>query len=210
MRPPYLRAVQWLVMLAWMAAIALWPRPGHAQAAHAGYTDVRFEMAGDAVRMTGNIRFTLSEAVQDTLAKGVPVYFQFETHVQQSRWYWLDKSMQKRTRYIKLAYQPLTRKWRVNMGPEPLNRGGTGVSLNQTFDSLQAALGVIQRISSWEVLQKSDWSADGSFTLDVRFRLDAAQLQLPLQIGNTASSDWNIDLRRQFRLGPQDIKASGG
>ena len=134
---------------AWVLAglfllLALWllvfPSPAHAETA--AITDVRFELTDDAVRMTGNVKFTLSESVKDTLDKGVPVYFMFETNTLRYRWYWSDKEVSSYKRYIRLMYLPLTRKWRVNVSTEPFNRGGvaTGVVLNQHYDSLQGAL----------------------------------------------------------------------
>ena len=47
-----------------LMALSLWGTLGFtqsAQAASAAFSDVRFEMAGDAVRMTGNIRFRRNE-----------------------------------------------------------------------------------------------------------------------------------------------------
>ena len=41
--------------------------------------------------MSGNIHFTLSARLQETLDRGVPVYFLFETQTTRSRWYWTGK-----------------------------------------------------------------------------------------------------------------------
>ena len=191
-------------------APSLWGTLGFtqsAQAASAAFSDVRFEMAGDAVRMTGNIRFTLSEPVQQTLLKGVPVYFVFETDTTVNRWYWTDRSLYSHRRYMRLAYLPLLRKWRVNASNEPFSRGSTGVVLNQNFDSLASALSVIQRISNWQVLDKEDWSSDARSTVQARLRLDTSQLQGLLQIG-AGSADWHLDVQRNFRLTQQDLSRS--
>lgn len=192
----------------WLALV--WPGAARAEAAPA-ITDVRFELTSDAVRMTGNVRFSLSDAVQQTLDKGVPVYFVFETSTLRDRWYWSNKEVSSYKRYIRLMYLPLTRKWRVNVGNEPFNRGGvTGVVLNQHYDSLSAALASIQRISNWKVLDRDEWSNDSSFSVDVSFKLDVTQLQRPLQIGASGQSDWALSARRSFRLTPQELGKSGG
>lgn len=195
----------WLLMLGMLAALLAMPALVQAQSSAPAFSDVRFELTDDVVRMTGNIRFTLSDTVQETLNKGVPVYFVFETDTVRIRWYWADQSVYRRSRYMRLAYLPLTRKWRVNASSEPLNRSANGVLLNQNFDSLQAALAVIQRISNWQVLEKGDWSSDAQYAVETRFRLDVSQLQRPLQIGTTGQSDWNLDAQRKFRLVQQDL-----
>lgn len=181
-----------------------------AWAASASIQNVRFELTQDAVRMTGNVRFSLSEGVQDILSKGVPLYFVFSTNTVQERWYWSNKPVHRRQRYMRLAYQPLTRKWRVNFSTQPFNRSGvTGVAVNQNYDTLQQALGVIQRISNWEVLSSADWDKDAGFAVDVAFQLDVSQLQRPLQIGASSQADWNIEARRSFRLNQQVLVTPG-
>ena len=188
----------------------------HAQSAHAqgssnAITDIRFDSSEDAVRMSGNVRFALSESLHGTLEKGVPVYFLFETSTSRSRWYWADKVVYSRKRHIRLMYQPLTRRWRVNVSSEPFSRGLIGVVLNQNYDSLDAALSSIQRISAWQVLDAPDWSGEGSYTVLARFRIDLSQLQRPLQLGTVGQSDWKLDIERSFRLTQQDLgKPFGG
>ena len=182
-----------------------------AWAASASIQNVRFELTQDAVRMTGNVRFALSDGVQEILSKGVPLYFVFSTNTVQERWYWSNRQVHKRQRYMRLAYQPLTRKWRVNFSTEPFNRSGvTGVVVNQNYDTLQQALNVIQRISNWEVLPSADWDKDAGFAVDVSFQLDISQLQRPLQIGTSSQADWNIEARRSFRLNQQELVTPGG
>ena len=186
-------------------------RNAYAQASTNTITDVRFEGIDDAVRMSGNVRFTLSDSLHGTLDKGVPVYFLFETSTSRSRWYWADKVIHSSKRHIRLMYQPLTRRWRVNVSSEPFSRGLVGVVLNQNYDSLDAALSSIQRISTWQVLDAPDWSGDGSYTVRARFRLDLSQLQRPLQLGTVGQSERKLDIERSFRLTQQDLgKAFAG
>ena len=206
----WLRA--WLAGLGLLLALWMLLVPTVARADNASITDVRFELTDDAIRMTGNVKFNLSESVKDTLDKGVPVYFMFETSTLRYRWYWSDKEVSSYKRYIRLMYLPLTRKWRVNVSTEPFNRSGvaTGVVLNQHYDSLQGALATIQRISSWKVLDREDWSNDSSYSVDVSFKLDVTQLQRPLQIGATGQSDWALSAQRSYRLTPQILGKPAG
>ncbi len=196
-----------LVLVLWLALLAFLVQPARAEQAPS-ITDVRFELTDDAIRMTGNLRFELSTAVQDTLSKGVPVFFVFETSTLRERWYWSDKSVLHSKRYVRLMYLPLLRKWRVNTSNEPFEGGvSKGVLLNQHYDTLTAALGAIQRISSWKVLDRDDWNNGSSYAVEVKFRLDASQLQRTLQFG-PGQSDWDLSVQRIFKLTSHELGKS--
>lgn len=168
-------------------------------------TDVRFDLGEDGVRMSGNIRFTVSTRLQETLERGVPVYFLFETQTTRSRWYWAGKVVNSNKRYVRLLYQPLTRRWRVNVSSEPIHRGSVGVLLSQNFDSLESALSAVRRISSWQVLTAEQWSADNNYTVRVRLRLDISQLGQTFQGGPAWQSDWGLDVERDFALNASSL-----
>ena len=179
--------------------------PIAAQVRAPAITDVRFDAGEDGIRMSGNIRFTLSDKVRETLERGVPVYFLFETQTTRSRWYWSGKAVHANKRYIRLLYQPLTRRWRINVSGEPFNRSSVGVVLNQNFDSLDAALGMVRRISSWQVLDAGEWSADNSYVVRARLRLDVSQLGQPFQMGTVGQAGWSLDVERAFQITAQDL-----
>ncbi|MDO4769379.1 MAG: DUF4390 domain-containing protein [Brachymonas sp.] len=168
-------------------------------------TDVRFDLGEDGVRMSGNIRFTVSTHLQETLERGVPVYFLFETQTTRSRWYWAGKVVNSNKRYVRLLYQPLTRRWRVNVSSEPIHRGSVGVLLSQNFDSLESALSAVRRISSWQVLTAEQWSADHNYTVRVRLRLDISQLGQTFQGGPAWQSEWGLDVERDFSLNASSL-----
>lgn len=169
------------------------------------FSAVRFDASDDGVRMSGSMHFDLSEPVRDTLQKGVAVYFVFETQTTRKRWYWSAETLLLDKRYMRLIYQPLTRRWRLNMSTQPLNRGVTGILLNQNFNSLEEALTVMRRISSWQVLKTQDWNANDSYTVQVQFKLDVSQLRRPMQIGTAGQSGWNLALRQRFILDAQHV-----
>ena len=73
--------------------------PIAAQVRAPAITDVRFDAEEDGIRMSGNIRFTLSDKVRETLERGVPVYFLFETQTTRSRWYWSGKAVHANKRH---------------------------------------------------------------------------------------------------------------
>ncbi|MDO4794732.1 MAG: DUF4390 domain-containing protein [Brachymonas sp.] len=193
--------------LALLCALAL--RPAVAQTrlkqGAPAITDVRFDLGEDGVRMSGNIRFEVSPRLQETLERGVPVYFLFETQTTRSRWYWTGKVVNGNKRYVRLLYQPLTRRWRVNVSSEPIHRGSVGVLLSQNFDSLESALSAVRRISGWQVLTAEQWSAEHNYTVRARLRLDISQLGQTFQGGPAWQSDWGLDVERDFALNASSL-----
>ena len=93
---------------------------------------------------------------------------------------------------MRLAYQPLTRRWRLTVTSGAIKGGNLGLSLNQNFDSLPQALAIAKRISRWKIADASEIDSDQRYIVSFRFRLDVSQLPRPLQIGTLGQSDWDI------------------
>jgi hypothetical protein len=101
---------------------------------------------------------------------------------------------------VRLFYQPLTRRWRVSISPQPFNVSGLGMSLGQSYDTAEEAMGVVRRLVQWRIANASDFNPDAKQTLSINFRLDLKQLPRPLQIGATVQNDWNIAFSKTQRL----------
>ena len=172
----------------------------HAQNAGAEVSQLRLEMDGDGVFLTAGVKFELSAIVEDALLKGIPMFFVAEAEVFRDRWYWYDKRVAGVARHMRLAYQPLTRRWRLNVSADVITNAGLGVTLNQHFESLPDALAAVQRISRWKIAEASEIEADTRYNVDFRFRLDVSQLPRPFQIGAVGQADWNISASRNQRL----------
>jgi hypothetical protein len=99
---------------------------------------------------------------------------------------------------MRLAYQPLTRRWRLQVSPSPI--GQSGLVLGQTFDTREEALAAIQRVSRWRIAEPGELDPEATHYVDFRFRLDVSQLPRPFQIGAVGQSDWNILAVRTQRL----------
>ena len=158
------------------------------------------ERADGALVLHATLKLELGPAVEEALTKGVPVYFVAEAEVLRDRWYWYDRKIASVTRYYRLVYQPLTRRWRLNVSNEPLSASGLGGSISQSFDSLSEALGMIRRQSGWRLADLSEFDADARHNLNYRFRLDVAQLPRPFQIAAGSQADWNLSLSRNQRI----------
>jgi hypothetical protein len=163
-------------------------------------TDQVIERGEDGVYLSATLDFALSPGLEDALSRGMPLTFVLQAEVMRERWYWYDKNVSGVQRYFRLAYQPLSRRWRLHVSAAPLQSIGLGVTLGSSYDSLPDALAALQKINRWKVADTLVLQKDVKQRLDLRFRLDLSQLPQALQFGNQASSDWNINFDQSFRL----------
>ncbi|HSV50728.1 MAG TPA: DUF4390 domain-containing protein [Burkholderiaceae bacterium] len=178
----------------------VFPLPSRAEATTPEVTEMRLERSEEGVFLSANVRFELPPLVEDALLKGIPMFFVAEAELYRDRWYWYDKKLADTARHMRLAYQPLTRRWRLNVSPTPIGNAGLGVTLTQNFDSLTDALAAIQRFSRWKIAPAWAVEADSKHNVDFRFRLDVSQLPRPFQIGAVGQSDWSLSAIKNQRL----------
>ena len=198
----------WLAFILTLAGV-LYPARAQAQvpANPVEIALLRVERADDGLFLTAQIKLELPSIVEDALHKGIAMFFVAEAELLRDRWYWYDRKVAVAAKYIRLAYQPLTRRWRLNMSPEPIGNVGLGVSFSQNFDSLQDALDAVQRISRWKIAEAGVLETDARHNIEFRFRLDVSQLPRPFQIGMVGGqSEWNLVASRNFRLNPDGAK----
>jgi len=160
---------------------------------------LRLERQEQGLLLHALLKLELGAAVEDALAKGVAVHFVAEAELVRERWYWYDRKVARQERYMRLSYQPLTRRWRLLVSSQPIGNTGLGVSLGQSFDSASEALSALGRLHRWKVAELSQLE-DGKYRMDFSFRLDLNQLPRPLQLGILGDSDWNIGVSRSIKL----------
>jgi hypothetical protein len=169
---------QWLAV--WLlAALALW-LPQQARADQIEFSEFDVVRNDEGVVLNFALRFELPRGVEDALTKGVPLYFVAEAEVFRDRWYWRDKKVNKAARIWRVAYQPLTRKYRVTFG-----------GLNQNFDSLADALASVRRVNGWKIAESSQID-DGRHYVEFSYRLDTTLLPRPMQIGIGGQPEWTL------------------
>lgn len=154
---------------------------------------LRVERLDDDIVLSAQMQFDLPSSVEEVLAKGVPIAFTAEAEVYRERWYWFDKRLAYAQRTYRLAFQPLSRRWRVTVAG-PVADSGAALSLNQNFESLTESLGYIKRIARWRIADASALDPTVRYRTEFRYRLDVSQLALPMQIGTLGQSDWNVTL----------------
>ena len=182
-------------------------------ASAAELSQLKVERTDDGVYLSALVEFDLTPVVEDALIKGIPMFFVVEADIYQNRWYWTDRRVASATRTIRLAFQPLTRRWRVNIATGLINNSaGLRATLNQNYDTLPEALSAVQRLSRWRIADNAEVEPDVVHKLEFSFRLDLSQLPRPFQIGVAGQRDWNIAVHASGRLqmaAPQGISQTG-
>ncbi len=178
-----------------LLALAL---PAFAQPVTTDVSQLRLERTEEGVLLSASVKFELPTVIDDALAKGIPMFFVAEAALLRDRWYWYDKQIAYTARHMRLSYQPLTRRWRLTVSPNPI--GNSGLALGQTFETREEAMAAVQHISHWKIAEAGDVDPDARYNVDFRFRLDVSQLPRPFQIGAVGHADWNINVLRNLRL----------
>jgi hypothetical protein len=199
----HLSARRLLERFAWSCAVALWllfagGGAAQAQGPAAEVTQLQVERTEDGVLLSAAVRFELPSAVEDALMKGIPMFFVAEASLYRDRWYWYDKRVASAARHMRLSFQPLTRRWRLQVSPAPI--GNSGLVLGQNFDSREEALAAVQRVSRWRIAEPGVVDGQVPHWVEFRLRLDISQLPRPFQIGAVGQSEWNISASRAQRL----------
>jgi Domain of unknown function (DUF4390) len=189
------RAGRWLLGAWLLVCVPVW-----AQSTSAELTEFKVERQDSSLLLNAQFKLELGPAVEDALVKGLAVHFVAEAEVMRDRWYWYDKKLGTASRYYRLAFQPLTRRWRLNVASEPIAYSGVTSSLSQSFETLQDALNVVRRQTGWKVADMADVDADARQYVVYRFRLDVSQLPRPFQIAAGNQVDWRLDIARSLRL----------
>jgi hypothetical protein len=168
-----------LLLLLGAAALLMPAQPVHAEgilvrgAALAG--------AEEGYYLEADFEITLNATLEDALNKGVPLYFLLEFEVIRPRWYWLDDKVVNSQQQYRLAYNALTRQYRLGIG-----------AFYQNFSDLNEALSFLSRVRRRQVLELGMLSRGSVYSAAVRMRLDVSQLPKPFQLNALASRDWNL------------------
>ena len=207
-RPDSLLATARTWLRGWLAAcfvlatgtICLSPLTASAAEPSVELQNLKVEQSEGAVYASMQWNFQLPSPLEDALFKGVALYFVAEIEVTRERWYFYDKKLLSAQRHMRLSFLPLTRRWRVNVASQPFSSAGLGMSLGQSYDTLDDALRSIRRIAQWNIGNASDLEPEAKQNIANNFKLDLTQLPRPMQIGAAGQSDWNIAWNKTQRL----------
>lgn len=189
----------WFLPLSMLLASLLVASSARAQNSNAYISAMQLSRSETELFLNAQIAFEMSPIVQDALTKGVPLIFTAEAEITRDRWYWYDKTITIASRVMRLSYQPLTRRWRVNVGTG-------GVSLPQYFESLNDALASIKRFNRWRVADLAEIDPTTVHTIQFKFKLDLSELPRPFQIGLIGNNEWLIETNKSMRFVAESIK----
>jgi hypothetical protein len=154
-----------------------------------GIVTLEARRGDDGLLLNFVVQVELTRSVEDALLKGVPLHFTAQALLMRERWYWTDRRINTATRNWRLAYQPLTRRFRVSQG-----------GLAQSFDQLGEALAAVSRAAAWRVAEAAQLDDDARHYLEFAWRLDTSQLPRPMQIGIGGQADWSLGYGRTLRI----------
>lgn len=180
----------WAWYRAWWLAWAL-ASLAHSAVAGVSVDSYRVIRTDESIEAHARLGVQLSDGVESALSKGVPLYFVWQADVIQERWYWRDKRVATLYRTWRLAYQPLTRRWRLSLSTQAPG-GGQQFLLHQNVAQLDAALATIGRVNAWALVPSAQIDARDDHVVELSFRLDASLLPRPFQIGLGGSQDWSL------------------
>ena len=160
---------------------------------------VAVQRSTEGLFITARLPLEIGPAVEDALFKAVPVYFVYQAEVREPRWYWTDKRIATATRTLRLAYQPLTRRWRLSAAPGLVYGSAQQYALHQNFETLSEAVASLGRLARWRIADGTRLEEGERYSVSFRFRLDLSLLPRPFQIGMATQPDWNIDVVRELR-----------
>lgn len=194
----------WLTRALLMALLAM--GSAWAQTSSVELTELMPVRKDNALLINAQLKLELGPAVEDALIKGLAVHFLVEAEVLRDRWYWTDKKIGAASRYYRLAFQPLTRRWRLNVSSEPISGTGMAGSISQNFETLTEALNVIRRQSAWKIAEAQSLDPDARQRLRYEFKLDVSQLPRPFQIAAGNQADWNLQVVKTLRLSEELVR----
>jgi hypothetical protein len=144
----------------------------------------RLQRSDDGVYLSAHLEFELPPSLEDALNRGMPLSFVVQADVMRERWYWSDKLVNRTERYMRLSFQPLSKRWRVYVSAQPIAKHGFGCESGAKLltawrkpckASSVLPVGALQDASVMDLTTKQ--------RLEFRFKLDLSQLPQPLQFG---------------------------
>ena len=131
--------------------------------------------------LNASFQIELSPGLENTVQKGVVLYFQTDFELTRARWYWFDEKPVVAQRQTRLSYQPLTQQYRIASD-------GFTFSAKTISEALQA----VGTIGGWRVIDNEQLDPNKAYTASLHMALDLSKLPKPFQVNALNNRDWNI------------------
>lgn len=125
--------------------------------------------------------FEPSQAIEDAVRRGIPMYFTIDFELSRTRWYWFDKPLVTAVLGYRVTYSPLTRQFRLSRG-----------ALAQPFETLGEVLATIRTVRNWRVADRRPAGSAEHLLARLRLRLDTSMLPKPFQVDALTNRDWAL------------------
>jgi len=154
-------------------------RPARADAIGVQSAEIRAD--DDDYVLNAEFDLTLNATLEEALHRGVPLYFVLEVEIGRPRWWWFDEKVLTSTTQYRIAWNALTRQYRVSSG-----------LFAQTLYSLDEVQRFLSRVNSRPVARRDELQKGARYEAALRLRLDVAQLPKPFQVDALASREWTL------------------
>jgi hypothetical protein len=164
--------------------LALWLAFAGIATAGAQGIEVRRASLGitdSAYILEADFSITLTHSLEEALNKGVPLYFLVEFELIRPRWYWFNERITASEQEYRLAFNPLTRQYRIGVG-----------RLHQNVGSLAEVVDFLSHIRRREDIPPGALRKGDTYVAGVRMRLDPSQLPKPFQVNALGSREWTL------------------
>jgi hypothetical protein len=196
-------AALWGLRWLWACVVAL--VPCLVWSADTAPEGVVLERTPDGLYLSARLPVHIPADIEEVLLRGVPLHFVWRADVRRSRWYWTDATLASRSRWVRLAYQPLTRRWRVTVTDDGATaEAGSPNALHQNLDTMAEALAAVRRVSRWRIAGPAELGKVANARVEFEYRLEAGLLPRPFQIGLRDAEDWGVAFRQVLPLPPTD------
>lgn len=176
------RVARWFAGLPKVLLAALCLLIGVVQAEEIALREAQLRLANEGLMLQAEFEFDFPPRLAEAVANGVPLYFLVEFEMTRPRWYWIDERAAEKRLQLRLSYHALSRQYVVSNGP-----------LEQQFESLDEALGVLRRIRNWVVGERIALVSEARYEAAVRMRLDTSLLPKPIQLSALTSNEWRFE-----------------
>ncbi len=199
---PVHRLSRWAIAVVLWLAAGCWLGDARAQEAAQESPSASVERTQEGLLLTARVPAVLPAGLDDLLHKGVPLHFIWQAEVVRPRWYWVDHKVADVTRVVRIAYQPLTRRWRMSVTSALPTEAMPANALHQSVASLQEVLAVATRVSSWKLVEGESLDPEATYKVHWRLRLDAGPLPRVIQLGFGGSAEGSLDWEETLTVGP--------
>ena len=173
--------------------------PGWVQAGRIEPLEASLSAGDEGYVLSAQFQVELGSHLEEAVSRGVPLYFLMEFDLTRNRWYWSNEHIAGRTINYRLAYNALTRQYRLSNG-----------GLHQNFATLGEALRVMARVASLPVADKGALKLGETYQAALRLSLDRQQLPKPFQVDAIANRDWQVEATTQrWAFVPGSSEAAG-